>query len=91
MERIGIRALQQHASAVLRRVRHGECVEVTDRGRPVALLVPVGHETVLAALEAAGRLTPAEGDLVDLGPPLAGKVGAPTATEQLARARRHER
>ena len=91
MERIGIRALQQHASAVLRRVRRGEPLEATDRGRPVALLVPVGHDTLLDALQAAGRLTPAEGDLLDLGPPLAVEAGTQTATARLARSRQHER
>lgn len=41
MERIGIRELRQHASRYLRRVQLGESLEITDRGRPVALLVPV--------------------------------------------------
>ncbi len=37
---VGIRALQQHASAVVARVAAGERIVVTDRGRPAALLVP---------------------------------------------------
>jgi prevent-host-death family protein len=41
MERIGVRELRQHASRYLARVATGESIEVTDRGRPVALLVPV--------------------------------------------------
>ena len=41
MERIGVRELRQHASRYLARVVGGETIEVTDRGRPVALLVPV--------------------------------------------------
>jgi prevent-host-death family protein len=53
-ERSGIRALQQHASAVPRRVRHGEPLEVTERGQLVALLMPIGHATLLDALQAAG-------------------------------------
>ena len=41
MERIGVRELRQHASRFLARVAHGERFEVTDRGHPVAHLVPV--------------------------------------------------
>jgi prevent-host-death family protein len=38
---IGIRQMKNEASAVLRRVRGGETVTVTDRGRKVALIVPI--------------------------------------------------
>ncbi|HEY7043423.1 MAG TPA: type II toxin-antitoxin system prevent-host-death family antitoxin [Nocardioidaceae bacterium] len=41
MERIGIRELRQHASRWIKRVEQGESFEVTDRGRPVAVLAPV--------------------------------------------------
>ena len=41
MTRIGVRELRQHASRYLALVARGERVEVTDRGRLVALLVPV--------------------------------------------------
>jgi prevent-host-death family protein len=40
MDRIGVRELRQHASRYLERVKRGETVEVTERGRLVALLVP---------------------------------------------------
>ena len=46
-ESVGIRALQQHASAVVARVARGETVEVTDRGRPVARLVPFGSTSAV--------------------------------------------
>lgn len=36
-----MRELRQHASRYLARVRSGETIEVTDRGRPVARLVPI--------------------------------------------------
>jgi prevent-host-death family protein len=45
MDRIGVRELRQHASRYLARVAGGETIEVTDRGRPVALLVPVTADT----------------------------------------------
>jgi prevent-host-death family protein len=90
MERIGVRALQQHASAVLRRVRRGESIEVTERGRPVALLTPPQHG-LLDQLRAAGRLTPATGDLLDLPMPPKPSPGAELPSKRLARMRRAER
>jgi prevent-host-death family protein len=44
MKSIGVRELRQHASQFLARVAHGERFEVTDRGRPVAHLVPVQRD-----------------------------------------------
>jgi len=91
MEQIGIRALQQHASAVLRRVQRGELLEVTDRGHPVAFLVPAAHKGALDRLAAAGRLTVAEGDLLALGAPLPLAARAERASTRLARLREGER
>lgn len=60
MERIGVRELRQHASRYLGRVKAGETVEVTERGRLVALLVPPAPgKTERERLIAAGRLVPA--------------------------------
>lgn len=60
MERIGIRELRQHASRYLARVKAGETVEVTDRGKLVALLVPPDPgRTAVDRLVAEGRLTAA--------------------------------
>lgn len=60
MERIGVRELRQHASRYLRLVMAGETVEVTDRGRLVALLVPPAPSaTARERLVASGRLIPA--------------------------------
>ena len=56
MERIGVRELNQNTSQVLARVSGGETIEITDRGQPVARLVPIGDETsTLARLVASGR------------------------------------
>ena len=90
MERIGIRALQQHASAVVRRVREGEPLEVTDHGHPVALLVPA-RTGLLDVLKASGRLTVADGDLLELGAPINVKAGAERASKRLAKMRERER
>jgi prevent-host-death family protein len=63
MERIGVRELRQHASRYLARVVNGEPFEITDRGRPVARLVPVpSGENALAELLRSGRLKPPEND-----------------------------
>ncbi len=65
MERIGVRELRQRASAILRRVAGGETFEVTDRGRPVAILVRAGSSG-LARLEAEGQVRLGEGDLLEV-------------------------
>ncbi len=69
METIGVRELRQHASRYLERVRQGETLEVTDRGRPVARLVPVSTDR-WTAMVASGKVTVAEdqGDLADEPP-----------------------
>jgi prevent-host-death family protein len=67
MDRIGVRELRQHASRYLARVARGEAFEVTDRGRPVARLVPVEPDP-WADLVRSGSLSEprAEGDLLDV-------------------------
>jgi prevent-host-death family protein len=91
MRAIGIRELRQGASRYLRDVEPGETIEVTDRGRPVAWLVPVPGDHGLAELVASGRLAPAAGDFADLGPPLAPRPGAAPPSDLLAQAREDER
>lgn len=65
MERVGVRELRREASAILRRVAAGETVEITDRGRPVAVLLKT-MPSGLARLEREGLLRRAEADLLDL-------------------------
>jgi antitoxin (DNA-binding transcriptional repressor) of toxin-antitoxin stability system len=69
METIGVRELQQHASAALRRVARGETIGVTDRGRLVAVLTAPSAATGAAALVASGRVLPAHRAAADLPPP----------------------
>jgi prevent-host-death family protein len=69
-DQVGVRELRQGLSIYLRRVAKGETFEVTDRGRPVAVLAPLpAGATAIERLVAAGRATPPLGDLRDLGPP----------------------
>ncbi len=77
METIGVRDLQQHASAALRRVRQGATIGITDRGRLVAVLSPPSAATGAGALMAAGRVEPARRPAADL--PLAVPAAQPTA------------
>jgi prevent-host-death family protein len=88
---VGIRQLRQNASEYLRLVRRGETVQIADRGKPVALWIPIPTGGTIARLEAESRLSAAEGDLLELGPPLAPKRGKPPPSAVLARARQHER
>lgn len=68
MSTVGIRALKQNASQVVASVAGGEVVTITDRGRPVAQLIPVPEGRV-AALIASGRARPPKGSLAALGAP----------------------
>ena len=57
--RVGVRELRQNLSKYLRRVERGERLEVTEHGRPCAVLGPLGEpQSPLARLVAAGRATP---------------------------------
>ena len=91
MRAIGIRELRQHASRYLRDVQRGETIEVTDRGRPVARLVPIPVVTVIEDLTATGRLAPPRGDLAGLGSPLAPANGAALPSDVLGDLRADER
>ncbi|ADB51385.1 type II toxin-antitoxin system Phd/YefM family antitoxin [Conexibacter woesei] len=91
MRSIGIRELRQQASRYLREVERGETFEVTDRGRPVALLAPVPQASTVERLAASGRLRRASGDVLALGEPLAPAAGISTPSETLERLRDDER
>lgn len=93
MKTIGIRELRQQASRHLREVEAGESFEITDRGRPVARLVPVPrHESTVERLRREGRLIPGNGKPIsELGPPLPPTPGVPTLSELLAEDRASER
>lgn len=94
MASVGVRELKQNASAVLRRVKAGESIEVTERGQPVARIVPIRPMHILDQMIAEGRATKAEFDLVEWlkeHPPTPVPPGMPTASEILAEMRADER
>jgi len=90
MERVGVRELRQNASAVLRRVAAGEVVEVTDRGRAIARIVPMHDASRLEQLLAEGRASSATGDLLDVKP-MSQIAGKPLLSKVLADMRADER
>jgi prevent-host-death family protein len=56
---VGIKELRDGLSRHLAEVRAGRTVTVTDHGRPVARIVPVGEPTALERLIAEGVVQPA--------------------------------
>lgn len=56
---VGVRKLRNNLSRYLDLVRDGDEVIVTDRGRAIARVVPIGSERVLDRLIAEGTVTPA--------------------------------
>jgi prevent-host-death family protein len=90
MRSVGVRELRQRASELLRRVRAGETIQITDRGNPVALLAPLPDGTPLDNMRRQGEIEPAAGDLDDLPEPLP-SVAADPPSSVLARLRRDER
>jgi prevent-host-death family protein len=91
MASVGVRELRQRASELLRRVAAGETIEVTDRGRPVALLTPLPEAGPLERLRAAGEVSPPTGDLEELPAPLPLAPGQEPPSVVLARLRAEER
>jgi prevent-host-death family protein len=84
---VGVRELRQNLSVYLKRVKAGATLEVKERGHRVAVLAPVGaRSSALERLIAAGRATPARGDLLDLGAPV-GRRGSRRASRALSRLR----
>jgi prevent-host-death family protein len=90
MKTVGVRALKQNASAIVADAAAGEIVTITDRGRPVAQLVPLptGH---LEALLAARLARAPKRSLADLPLPPKRKRGQRPLSTVLAEMREEER
>jgi prevent-host-death family protein len=65
MSTVGVRELKNRLTRYLGQTKHGEEIVVTERGKPIALLTPIGSakrgaslEARLAKLAARGLLTP---------------------------------
>jgi prevent-host-death family protein len=92
---VGIRELKDNASAVIRRVAAGETIQITDRGRAVARIVPLrGEDDWWDRMADEGRLTPARRDLIDVlreNPPPPLMPGERSAFDVLMELRADER
>ncbi len=89
-QRIGIRELRQHASVYVDLAERGYTVDITNRGRLVARLVPVrGPGSPLERLIAAGIIESAEepGGVGDIEPYPSPAAGPQAASEVLGQAR----
>jgi len=89
-QRIGIRELRQHASIYVDLAEKGYTVDITNRGRLVAQLIPVREPgSPLERLIAAGIVEPAEepGGVADLDPYPVPRSGQPTASQILGQMR----
>jgi prevent-host-death family protein len=91
MTQVGVRELRQRASELLRRVEAGETFEVTDRGRPIAVLAPLPERGPLERLRASGDLSPSTASLKDIPEPIRLAPGQEPPSSVLARIRRDER
>jgi prevent-host-death family protein len=91
-EAVGIRKLRDELTRQLGRVRRGKRLIVTDRGKPVAVLIPYGQdeqssrEARLRALLAGGHVAPAQRPF-SANPPLVKGCG-PLASDLIGRDRR---
>lgn len=86
MGEVGIRALKQNASEVVRRAAEGEVITITDRGRPVAQMTAIPASR-LDQLISAGLVTLPTQRLEDLPYPEPG----PSLSEELQKMRSEER
>jgi prevent-host-death family protein len=86
--RVGARELRHELTAILGRVWNGESFEVTDRGKPVARLVPLPERaSLIDRLIADGVLIPAERPLHPLPTPIAVENPVMTTDEAIAEQR----
>jgi prevent-host-death family protein len=90
MTEVGIRALKQNASQVVARAAAGDVITVTDRGRPVARIVPIRTSRIQELLD-AGVGTARTASLADLPAPRTARRGEPTPSEVLQGLRDGER
>ena len=57
---VGVRELRNNLSRYLDRVRDGDEIVVTDRGRAIARVLPMSGERTIDRLIREGRVTPAK-------------------------------
>ena len=82
--RIGVREIRQDASTILARVEEGEEFIITNRGVPIARLIPMDKddEELIEEMIANGDIVESDGNLWELPLPTF-KVKGKSATQQL--------
>lgn len=89
---VTITELNQQTAKVLERIKQGESIDVTERGRPIARIVPITPgASALDDLVREGRALAATRPDVLLSHVPAAAPGATSLTETLARDRDEER
>ena len=98
---VGIRVLKQNASAVVARAAAGESLTITDRGRPVARLLPLEKKSRIQEMIDAGQITMPGRNLRDIvrerrlgdkyTPPVTLRGDEPSLTDTLLAMREDER
>jgi prevent-host-death family protein len=91
MRTVGVGALRQRASELLRIVEQGESIEITNHGRVVAVLAPPTQQSPWERLVAMGDVTLATHKIAELPEPVAPDPTRELPSERLARLREHER
>ena len=84
---VGIRDLKSHLSEILERVERGEVVSVTNRGRPIARIVPAIDAAPIERGIAEGWLTRVSDEPPAEVEPLRPRPGTPDSTELIRRDR----
>jgi prevent-host-death family protein len=81
--RVGIRELRQETSKILARVEEGEEFMVTDRGVPIARLIPFSKspEDYYDEMVAAGEIIPPTGEFFIKVPKMKPLAGGKSALE----------
>ncbi len=81
MATVGIRELKEHLSRYIARVKRGERILISDRGKPVALISPAGatepDDDRMAALIRDGSVSWGGGKPKGLNPPVRLLSGPP--------------
>jgi len=86
--RIGVREIRQDASTILARVEEGEEFIITNRGVPIARLIPMDKDDdqLIDEMIANGDILEADGNLWELPAPTF-KVKGKSASQHLAEER----